>query len=114
MNEGDIMQNSIFITEYFFKSYKKIPKNNFLSSRKKGKELRVLVEEKLKNFDSISIDFENVETITQSFCDEFLGVLIRKTNGSVLKKLKFKNASEPIKQTIILVTNYSFHLIKSN
>ena len=51
----------------------------------------------------VVVDFESVEMITQSFCDEFLGPILQHEGQDILKSLKFKNCSEDV-QAIILST----------
>lgn len=52
-------------------------KKNFLIFREEAKELEKISQQKLKKFDSVNLDFSNVEFISRSFLDELLNVLAK-------------------------------------
>ena len=58
-----------------------------------------------KNED-ITIDFENIESVTQSFIHALLSQLIRHYGVEVLDSIKFRNCSEPVKKIINMVVDY--------
>lgn len=49
----------------------------------------------------VTIDFEGVEAITQSFSDEFLGPILDCGGQEILRSLKFKGCSEEVQAAIL-------------
>lgn len=60
----------------------------------------------LESKQEITIDFENVETATQSFIHALVSDLIRKYGSDVLDKIYFKNCTETVKKMINIVVDY--------
>lgn len=77
-----------------------------ISGKASGSFFRNEVEIALAK-DPVIIDFENIEVITQSFSDEFLGPILTHNGQDILRTLKFKNCSEDV-QTAILSTAHRF------
>lgn len=84
------------------------PNFDFLGTRESGELLRKLVLNELNVQKEIIVDFSNINSVTQSFGDEFIGILIRsKGLDFVLHKIKLVNASDDIKSTMNFVATYS-------
>ena len=60
----------------------------------------------LEKGDEIVIDFENVESATQSFMHALISDLIRRYGVDVLDRIIFKNCNDTIKKIITIVTEY--------
>jgi hypothetical protein len=78
-----------------------------IGSRHNGKILREKVEPFILDNKKVSLDFEGINLVTQSFIDEVLGVLIRKKGPIVTSQIKFKNCNESVKGVVKLVVSYS-------
>jgi len=81
---------------------------DFVGSRSAGEVIREKMKEALDNNESVTLDFGGIESVTQSFIDEFFGILIR-ANGIeyIRKRVLLVNASQGIKDTINFVIKYS-------
>jgi hypothetical protein len=64
-----------------------IEQGAFLGSRFAGRELREQIEPALAT--GIALDFAGVQSVTDSFLDEFLGMLIVRRGPGVLRSLVF-------------------------
>ncbi len=60
----------------------------------------------IKTEENIILDFNMVETATQSFIHALISDVIRQEGISVLEKIYFKNCNETIKKIISIVTEY--------
>lgn len=76
----------------------------FVGSRVSGVSLRHELEVRLDREGSVSVDFSGVEA-TQSFIDEFVGVLILEHGPAVLRRVSFLNCSENLKSIIGFVAS---------
>lgn len=54
----------------------------------------------------VILDFENIDSATQSFIHALISDLIRKYGNVVLEKISFKNCNETIKKIINIVVDY--------
>ena len=54
----------------------------------------------------IAIDFDGVNSATQSFIHALLSDIIRKKGISILDKISFKNCNETVKKIISIVVEY--------
>jgi len=81
---------------------------DFVGSRSAGEVIREKMKEALDNNESVTLDFGGIESVTQSFIDEFFGILIR-ANGIeyIRKRVLLVNANQGIKDTINFVIKYS-------
>lgn len=59
--------------------------------------------------DKVVLDFQGVESATQSFIHALISDVIRQRGIKVLDKLYFKNCSETIQKIISIVTEYMQH-----
>jgi hypothetical protein len=86
----------------------KIFKNlDFLSSREKALELRILILKTLQSESSIVLDFEGFDLVTQAFADELIGVLVRDNGLNFVKNNIPVKASSSIKEMFNFVIGYS-------
>jgi len=60
----------------------------------------------LKKKQEVTLDFEKVDSATQSFIHALISDLIRTYGADVLDRIRFKNCSETIKTIIKIVTDY--------
>ena len=60
----------------------------------------------LKNNEEIVLDFEGVESATQSFIHALISEVIREYGVDVLDRITFKNCSETIQKIIAIVVDY--------
>ena len=60
----------------------------------------------IDNEDKIILDFENVNSATQSFIHALISDVIRKKGIHIFDKLYFKNCNENIQKIITIVTEY--------
>jgi len=75
---------------------------HFLGSRYSARPLRDQLEAMLAEHREITIDFKGM-SVTQSFIDEFVGVLILKNGESLLRQVVFKGCSLDIKEILKFV-----------
>lgn len=57
--------------------------------------------------DDVTLDFEGVDSATQSFVHALLSDIIRRYGGDVLDRIYFKNCSEVVKKIIHIVAAYT-------
>jgi hypothetical protein len=60
----------------------------------------------LNNGDSIILDFEGIEAVTQSFIHALISDLIRIYGIEVLDKVTFKNCNQTVQKIIEMVVDY--------
>lgn len=91
---------------HVFKMKKIFKDEKCIGGKESGRFLRNEIEIALSK-GPVLVDFEDVELVTQSFADEFLGPILAHEGQEVLRSIKFKNCSEDI-QTMILSTANRF------
>ena len=74
---------------------------SFAENKDVAKEIKKEIISNIGN--GVVLDFEGVDSATQSFVHAMISDIIRDGN---LDKLSFKNCSETVKKIIILVTDY--------
>jgi hypothetical protein len=80
---------------------------SFAEDKDLAKNIRVeRIEPAIIKEDDIILNFEGVESATQSFIHALISDLIRKHGSSVLEKIKFESCSDSIKKIIGIVTDY--------
>ena len=77
----------------------------FLGSRFRARELREEVERLLARADEVMLDFTGMKSLTQSFVDELVGVLVLEHGPDVVRRLVFKGCSEDIKEILNFVVS---------
>ncbi|OGE07303.1 hypothetical protein A3I53_00105 [Candidatus Curtissbacteria bacterium RIFCSPLOWO2_02_FULL_40_13b] len=60
----------------------------------------------LEKGNEITLDFEGVESVTQSFIHALLSEVIREFGSEVLDKIYFKNCNDTVKGIINIVVDY--------
>jgi STAS-like domain of unknown function (DUF4325) len=60
----------------------------------------------LENNQEIVLDFENVQSVTQSFIHALISDLFRKYGNEVLDKISFKSCNETVQKMINIVIDY--------
>lgn len=81
------------------------PQIFMLGTRAVAADLRAQVEAGLDEGRKVCVDFEGV-LVSQSFMDEFLGVLITRYGPAVLDRLEFKNCHEEVRAAVRFVTHF--------
>jgi hypothetical protein len=84
------------------------PGLDFLGARMSGEMIREQMEKALDNGDTVVLDFDGIEDITQGFGDEIVGIFTRAYGKDFIKeKVKAINYSESIKTVLNWVVSYS-------
>jgi len=60
----------------------------------------------LENQEQVTLDFENIDSATQSFIHALISDLIRNFGIEVLDNILFKNCNNIVKKIISIVTDY--------
>ncbi len=80
---------------------------NFAENKDTARDIRVdKILPALDNNEEITLDFEKVDSATQSFIHALISDLIRKKGINVLDKVYFKNCNDTIKKIIQIVIEY--------
>ena len=81
----------------------------FVGSRGAGEIIRKKMKKELdKDGGNVTLDFNGIEQVTQSFIDEFFGIFIRSFGIEYIrKKVRLVNETQGIKDTINFVIKYS-------
>jgi hypothetical protein len=80
---------------------------NFAENKDLAREIRL--KEMIPALDSnedVTLDFEGIDSATQSFIHALISDIIRKYGAEVLDKLYFKNCNETVKKIISIVVEY--------
>jgi hypothetical protein len=81
---------------------------DFVGSRSAGEIIREKMKNALDSNETVTLDFGGIESVTQSFIDEFFGILIRANGmGYIRKRVLLVNENQSIKDTINFVIKYS-------
>jgi len=87
----------------------------FLGARASGEIVREKMEKAFDNGNTVVIDFDGIEDITQGFGDEIVGIFTRAYGKEFVKKnIKVINYSEEIKVVLNWVVNYSSKYYKEH
>lgn len=80
---------------------------SFAENKDKARDIRLnKIIPALEKDEEIILDFEGIESATQSFIHALISDLIRKYGVEVLDKISFKNCNETIKKIINIVVDY--------
>ncbi len=80
---------------------------SFAEDKDKARDIRIsMITPILESGENLILDFENVESITQSFCHALLSELIRNFGIDVLDRITFANCSETVSKIIEIVVDY--------
>ena len=91
-----------------FELKKRIAPESFVGARFAALGLRDELEALLARYDEIVIDFSGVEA-TQSFLDEFIGVLVLENGSAILRRLRFRGCSANMKALLNFVVSDRAH-----
>ncbi|MFA6760662.1 MAG: STAS-like domain-containing protein [Sulfuricurvum sp.] len=81
---------------------------DFAGSRGSGEKIREKMKPVLDRKESLTLDFGGIDSITQSFADEIVGIFVRAFGIEYIKDfLRLNNANESIKHTLNFVISYS-------
>ena len=80
---------------------------SFAENKDLAREIRIKkIIPALENKEEVILDFEGIESTTQSFIHALISDLIRKCGTEVLGNVSFKNCNEVIKKIISIVVDY--------
>jgi len=80
---------------------------NFAENKDLAREIRInQIIPALEKRQEVILDFEKVDSATQSFIHALISDLIRKYGSEVLDEISFKNCNEIIQKIIIIVVDY--------
>ncbi|MCD4842895.1 MAG: STAS-like domain-containing protein [Methanosarcinales archaeon] len=80
---------------------------NFAENKDVARELRINeIIPALKNHQVVILDFNKVDSATQSFLHALISDIIRKEGYEIIDRLNFKNCNDTIKKLITIVTDY--------
>jgi hypothetical protein len=96
------------VMEIIIKLKEIFPEIAFLGARVSGEIIREQMEKAINNGDTVVLDFDGIEDITQGFGDEIVGIFTRAYGKEFVKKnIKVVNYSEEIKVVLNWVVSYS-------
>lgn len=80
---------------------------SFAENKDVAKEIRLnQIIPALEEKEKVTINFEKVESATQSFVHALLSDIIRKMGAGTLNNIYFKNCNQTIQKVIEIVTEY--------
>jgi hypothetical protein len=80
----------------------------FVGSRGAGETIRSIMKKELDKEKSVTLDFNGINQVTQSFIDEFIGIFIRAFGIEYIRgRVRLVNETQGIKDTINFVIKYS-------
>ena len=92
-----------------------IENSDFAGSRKSGEKVREDIEFKLQDGTGVTLDFTQINMITQSFGDEIVGILTRINGINFIKEnIRLVNYNEDIKSILNYVVKYSNKVYKED
>ena len=78
----------------------------FAENKDIAREIRVKEIMPALEKEDVTLDFENVQSVTQSFIHVLISDVIRKRGVNILDNLYFKNCNNTIKKIIEIVIEY--------
>ena len=80
---------------------------SFAENKDKARDIRIdFILPNLDKKEKIILDFNNVESATQSFIHALISDVIKKKGAGALNNIFFKNCNEVIRKIIEIVTEY--------
>jgi hypothetical protein len=80
---------------------------SFAENKDKARDIRINeITPILERGENLIIDFQEVDSITQSFCHALLSELIRNYGINLLDRISFANCSDEVKGIITIVVEY--------
>ena len=93
---------SVLRIEYFLDG------TDFGGTRETGSKIKKQILLDLREGTGVTLDFGNVNIITQSFADEIIGILVREQGSKYVgENIRLVNANQEIIDTINFVIKYS-------
>ena len=92
---------------------KLFPSIQFLGTRVSGEKIRKLIESELKKGNTVLLDFEGIENISQGFADELVGIFTRMYGKQFIKdNIKAVNYGEEIKTVLnwVVLSSHKYYL----
>lgn len=81
---------------------------DFIGTRPSGEKIITMMETTFKEGNTVTLDFESINGITQSFGDEIIGIFTRYYDRDFIKKnIKAINYNGEIRQVLNWVVDYS-------
>jgi NTP pyrophosphatase (non-canonical NTP hydrolase) len=88
---------------------------SFIGTRPSGEKIRAIMEKEFDKGNTVVLDFEGIEGITQSFGDEIIGIYTRYYGKEFIKShIKAVNYNDEIKEILNWVVSYSNKWHKEN
>lgn len=80
---------------------------SFAENKDLAREIRIeKIAPAIDKGQEITLDFEKIDSVTQSFIHALTSELIRNYGADVLDKIYFKNCNETVKKIINIVVDY--------
>jgi len=81
---------------------------SFAENKDAARDIRLTkIIPSLDRGEDVTLDFESVESATQSFIHALISDLIKKYGNEVLDRIYFKNCSTTVRKIINIVTDYT-------
>lgn len=81
---------------------------NFAENKDSAKKMREeSIKPALKNNETVTLDFKDVDSSTQSFIHALISEIFQNDGESALNMFEFKNCNKSVKSLIETVINYS-------
>ena len=80
---------------------------SFAENKDKARDIRIEeITPVLESGDTVVLDFEHIDSITQSFTHALLSELIRNYGIDVLDRISFKNCNSTVSKIVEIVVEY--------
>ncbi len=91
------------------------PNVSFIGTRPSGEKVREIMENAFDAGNTVTLDFEGIEGITQGFGDEVIGIITRCYGRDFIKNnVKAINYNDEIREVLNWVVDYSNRWHKEN
>ncbi|MEK9151726.1 MAG: STAS-like domain-containing protein [Patescibacteria group bacterium] len=80
---------------------------SFAENKDVARDIRMnIIIPALEKGEMVTLDFQGIDSATQSFVHALISDLIRKYGGEVIEKISFKSCNEVIRKIITIVIDY--------
>ena len=80
---------------------------HFAENKDIARDIRItLITPTLKKGKDVTLDFDKVESVTQSFMHALLSQIIREFSSEILDKISFKHCNDTVKGIVNIVVDY--------
>ncbi len=80
---------------------------SFAENKDTAQEIRIKrIIPAIKNNEKVTLDFENIDSATQSFVHALISDVIRQYGSDSLDNISFKNCSKTVRKIIEIVVEY--------